>query len=58
MLLEELRHSGLQGVTLAHLSETNNNPDLVRLEAGSALGGQTPYKVASQRDPLTMTIIE
>jgi len=58
VLLDELRHSGLQGVTLAHLSETNNNPDLVRVEAGSALGGQTPYKVASQREPLAMTIIE
>jgi len=57
-LLEQIYHSGLQGVTLAHLSETNNNPELARLEAGNALAHRAPYKVATQREPLGITVIE
>jgi phosphoribosyl 1,2-cyclic phosphodiesterase len=57
-LVTDLIHPGLQGVTLAHLSETNNNPDLVRIEAENALGGRAPICVASQREPLGLTRVE
>ncbi|MDH4182910.1 MAG: MBL fold metallo-hydrolase [Nitrospinota bacterium] len=57
-LLEELVHPGLQGVTLAHLSETNNNPDLARLEAKNALGARAPFDVACQGRPLGVRVIE
>jgi len=57
-LLGQLAHPGLQGVTLTHLSETNNNPDLVRIEAENVLGGRAPIRVASQREPLGLTMVE
>jgi len=38
-LLSELMHAGLEHVVLAHLSETNNTPQMALAEAGRALGG-------------------
>jgi phosphoribosyl 1,2-cyclic phosphodiesterase len=35
-LLSELAHGGLKQVVLAHLSETNNKPELALSEAGSS----------------------
>jgi phosphoribosyl 1,2-cyclic phosphodiesterase len=40
-LLENLLHEGLQGVFLAHLSETNNDPKLPQVAAEKLLGSQT-----------------
>ncbi len=39
-LLEELLHERLEGVFLAHLSETNNDPRLPEAAAGRLLGSQ------------------
>jgi len=39
-LLEQLLWDGLDAVLLAHLSETNNCPDLARAAAGEVLAGQ------------------
>jgi phosphoribosyl 1,2-cyclic phosphodiesterase len=41
LLLEELLHDGLEGVLLAHLSETNNDPALAYGLAAGVLGAQT-----------------
>ena len=58
-LVRKVAHSGLQGVTFAHLSRTNNNPDLVRLMAEEALGeAGTPYSVASQDRPGPIVNVE
>lgn len=37
-LLREIRHSGLEHVILAHLSQTNNTPEKAAFEIGNALG--------------------
>lgn len=39
-LLEDLLHDGLEAVFLAHLSETNNSPELPRDAANTLLAGQ------------------
>ena len=58
-LLAEVAHADLRGVTFAHLSETNNNPDLVRLIAREALARtQTPFQIARQDAPAPAVIIE
>lgn len=40
VLLDELLHEGLEGVFLAHLSETNNDPQLPKSAAEVLLAGQ------------------
>ncbi len=52
-LLKKVIGSRLQGVTFAHLSQQNNNPDLVELGARDALNGNThiKYDIASQDNP-------
>lgn len=58
-LVGNILHSDLQGVTFAHLSKTNNNPDLVGLMARSVLErGGTPFCVASQDTPGGVITIE
>ncbi len=56
-LVSNISHEGLQGVTFAHLSKTNNNPDLLRLMAGAALG-VTPFEVATQDKPGNVMTVE
>jgi phosphoribosyl 1,2-cyclic phosphodiesterase len=54
-LLEQLLHEGLEGVLLAHLSETNNDPVLARTLATGVLAAQTvcapALLVGSQQQP-------
>ncbi len=50
-LLEELVHRDLISVTLAHLSETNNLPQLPLELASAALNGQCRLSAASQSKP-------
>ncbi|MBI4828063.1 MAG: MBL fold metallo-hydrolase [Nitrospinae bacterium] len=58
-LVVEVAHPNLRGVTFAHLSETNNNPDLVRLVARDALARtQTPFQIARQDAPVPAVVIE
>ncbi|MBF0171495.1 MAG: MBL fold metallo-hydrolase [Nitrospinae bacterium] len=58
-LLADALHAKLQGVTFAHLSETNNNPDLVRLMGRQLLDGlRVPFEVATQSKPGPMICIE
>jgi hypothetical protein len=38
MILEEIFHAGLESVTLAHLSEINNEPELALGSAKDILG--------------------
>ncbi len=40
-LLGDLVHAGLEGVFLAHLSETNNHPDIARAVAHELLAGRS-----------------
>ena len=50
-LLRDVLHDELEHVVLAHLSETNNLPDLARLTAQEVLGVcSTRLSIASQRD--------
>ena len=56
-LLEKVIHSNLQGVTFAHLSETNNNPDLVAQIGEQTLGGVSCH-VASQSNPGPVVVVE
>ena len=56
-LLQNVFHSNLQGVTFAHLSETNNNPDLVAEIGKQTLGG-VAYQVASQGRPGPLVVVE
>jgi phosphoribosyl 1,2-cyclic phosphodiesterase len=50
-LLHDVLHDELEHVVLAHLSETNNLPDLARLTAQEVLGNRnTRLSIASQRD--------
>jgi phosphoribosyl 1,2-cyclic phosphodiesterase len=50
-LLQDVLHDELEHVILAHLSETNNHPDLARLTAQEILGFRgTRLGVASQRE--------
>jgi phosphoribosyl 1,2-cyclic phosphodiesterase len=50
-LLRDVLHDELEQVVLAHLSETNNLPDLARLTAQEVVGSRdTRLSVASQRD--------
>lgn len=58
-LLGNVRHAGLQGVTFAHVSETNNNRELVRQMAEDALGGAgVPFDIASQGSPGAVINVE
>ncbi len=57
-LLKESLHSRLQGVTFAHLSEQNNNPDIVRLLARQLLNGTVPFQVAEQDMPCPVINVE
>ncbi len=53
-LLAELHHAQLRQVVLAHLSETNNTPELARQAAGRVLlelGSQARLSVAGQYEP-------
>ncbi|MBI5814690.1 MAG: MBL fold metallo-hydrolase [Nitrospinae bacterium] len=51
-LVKNVVHANLQGITFAHVSQTNNNPHLVRQMAEEALpGGATPFEVAGQDRP-------
>lgn len=45
-LLSELVHAGLEHVILAHLSETNNTPQMALAEAGRVLSG-SPVRLAA-----------
>jgi len=60
-LLEELLHERLEGVFLAHLSETNNDPRLPQAAAEKLLAGQnccSPHLcIAEQHQPSTMFFI-
>lgn len=60
-LLEELLHDRLEGVFLAHLSETNNNPELPRCVTEKLLASQNCCRphlcVADQYHPSTMLVI-
>ena len=50
-LLRDVLHDELEHVVLAHLSETNNLPDLARLTAQEVLDVcSTRLSIASQRD--------
>jgi phosphoribosyl 1,2-cyclic phosphodiesterase len=50
-LLRDILHDELGYVILAHLSETNNLPDLARLTIAEALGARrTQLHIASQKD--------
>jgi phosphoribosyl 1,2-cyclic phosphodiesterase len=50
-LLRDVLHDELEHVVLAHLSETNNLPDLARLTTQEVLGNRnTRLSIASQRD--------
>ncbi|VAX15239.1 Metal-dependent hydrolases of the beta-lactamase superfamily I [hydrothermal vent metagenome] len=49
----------LQGVTFAHLSETNNNPHLVRQMAEDELSGHNiEFRIAAQSRPEKVVVIE
>jgi phosphoribosyl 1,2-cyclic phosphodiesterase len=50
-LLHDVLHDELEYVILAHLSETNNFPDLARLTIAEVLGARrTRLRIASQRE--------
>ncbi len=58
-LLSGLLHSGLQGVTFAHLSEKNNSPYLVDIMAKKTLESKKiPFIIASQERATPVTIVE
>lgn len=58
-LLAETIHPSLQGVTFAHLSETNNNPYVVEQFAKLVLERfKTPFHLARQHAPGPVTIVE
>ncbi len=58
-LVKKVAHPNLQGVTFAHLSETNNNPNLVRQVGEDALdASQIPFTIASQGYPDKVIDIE
>jgi len=58
-LLGKVAGADLQGVMFAHLSTTNNNPDLVRLMAGQILqDAGIPHIVAEQNNPSAMVYVE
>jgi phosphoribosyl 1,2-cyclic phosphodiesterase len=54
-LLEEILHSGLERVVLAHLSETNNTPDKALAEIAPLLAGTSiRFGAASQSSPSSL----
>ncbi len=56
-LLQSVAHRGLGGVILAHLSETNNHPDLARRAAAQHLNGYaTKFEVASRDQPRVLRL--
>ncbi len=56
-LLDRVRSPRLQALVLAHLSESNNHPDLARFAAEEVLrGGPTALHVAHQREPLHLSL--
>ncbi|HJM83149.1 MAG TPA: MBL fold metallo-hydrolase [Nitrospinota bacterium] len=58
-LVESVIHPSLQGVTYAHLSQVNNNPDLVAVMASGILDRKfIPFEVASQDTPGQLLTIE
>ncbi len=58
-LLVGALHTNLQGVTFAHLSETNNSPYLVRQMGEQLLDEKrVPFEVATQAKPGPMICIE
>ncbi len=58
-LLSRILHHNLQGITFAHVSNTNNNPDLVRVTADSVLRmNGTAFTIATQNAPDKINIIE
>jgi phosphoribosyl 1,2-cyclic phosphodiesterase len=59
-LLERVVHEELEGLAMAHISETNNCPDLVRTTAEDVLrrcglADRVSLNVADQRNVVTMT---
>ncbi len=56
-LLSFLSHTGLQAVVLAHLSETNNQPELA-LEAARAAVSQPPFELLAARQSQPGPVIE
>ncbi len=57
--LDSVVDSRLQGVAFAHLSETNNNPELVKQVADEKLGDKgIPYDVAGQDKPGNVVVVE
>jgi hypothetical protein len=51
--LGRIAHEGLRSVTLAHLSENNNEPELARSVAKRSLAEyDVPIGVARQHEPL------
>jgi phosphoribosyl 1,2-cyclic phosphodiesterase len=57
-LLQDVLHDELEHVVLAHLSETNNHPDLARLTIQESLGSRgTRLGVASQREVSTWFLL-
>ena len=56
-LLDRACSPRLRGLVLAHLSESNNHPDLARFAAEEVLRGTaTSLQVAHQREPLALSI--
>ena len=56
-LLDRVRSPRLQALVLAHLSESNNHPDLARFAAEEVLrGSAVALHVAHQREPLSLSV--
>lgn len=56
-ILRSVAHEGLRAVILAHLSETNNHPDLARRTANQNLSGYaTKFEVASSDQPRVLRL--
>lgn len=57
-LLSSVVHSGLKQVTLLHLSETNNHPDIAMITAQQALGdSNAKLELAKQNEPMSLVSI-
>lgn len=56
-ILERVSHRGLRAVTLAHLSETNNTPELATKSARSVIAPWgTKFEIAAQHDPKVLQL--
>jgi len=57
-LLRSVYHSGLQAVTLMHLSEQNNSPEHAVSAVRRALPESVPLHIASQHEVMPLTSLE